>query len=47
MVDANAASTFVFMTADRNLTAQFFPEVFEITTSSVSGGEVLIWGISL
>ena len=41
IVDANAASTYVLMTADQNLTAQFTPKVFSVTTSIHIGGSVL------
>ena len=40
MVDLNASSTFVTMTKDRNLTAQFSPLLYEVTIFSALGGEI-------
>ena len=40
ILDLNAASTFVVMTEDRNLTAQFSPKTYQISTFSAVGGEV-------
>ena len=39
-LDANATSTFVTMTKDRNLTAQFAPYAYKISILSALGGQV-------
>ena len=40
IMDSNAATTFVTMIKDRNLTAQFLPQTYEVSLLSASGGHV-------
>ena len=40
LTDANASSTFVTMFGDRNLTARFTPQKYEIVLAAFAGGEV-------
>ena len=40
ILDRNAATTFVTMIKDRNLTAQFLPKTYEVSLLSDSGGQV-------